>query len=92
MLGSFTHLDTKKYKVKTLVIDAGHGGKDPGCHGKISNEAALTLKVALELGKLIKENDPNIKMISNGAISAISAAAAPARSRSKRLIIYRPIE
>ena len=49
VLSSSTLSPPYKYKVKTLVIDAGHGGKDPGCGGKFSNESEITLKVALEL-------------------------------------------
>ncbi|TAH26874.1 MAG: N-acetylmuramoyl-L-alanine amidase [Cytophagales bacterium] len=52
-----------QYKVKTLVIDAGHGGKDPGCVGHLSDEAEITLKVALELEQVLKENMPNVKVI-----------------------------
>jgi N-acetylmuramoyl-L-alanine amidase len=63
VLSSFTSLEIKQYKLKTVVIDAGHGGKDPGCHGKSSKEAIIALKVALELGKLIKQNFPNVKII-----------------------------
>ncbi|HEY8401519.1 MAG TPA: N-acetylmuramoyl-L-alanine amidase [Cytophagaceae bacterium] len=63
VLSSFTGLEKTQYKVKTVVIDAGHGGKDPGCHGKISNEAEITLKVALELGRIIKENLPDVKVV-----------------------------
>ena len=63
VLSSFTHLEIKKYQVKTIVIDAGHGGKDPGCHGKTSNEADVTLKMALELGKIVKANYPGIKVL-----------------------------
>ena len=40
--------------VQTIVIDAGHGGKDPGCHGKYSKEKHVCLSMALKLGKLIK--------------------------------------
>lgn len=63
VLSSFTGLDVNKYAINTVVIDAGHGGKDPGCHGKSSNEADVTLKVALELGRLILENSKNVKVI-----------------------------
>ena len=49
--------------VKTIVIDAGHGGKDPGCHGKYSKEKHVCLSMALKLGKLIKDKYPNIKVI-----------------------------
>ena len=63
VLSSFTGLEVKKYHIKTVVIDAGHGGKDPGCHGKSSDEADVTLKVALELGRIIKENCSDVKVV-----------------------------
>lgn len=63
VLSSFTGLDINTYKVKTVVIDAGHGGKDPGCHGVKSEEADVTLAVALELGRIITENIPGVKVV-----------------------------
>jgi N-acetylmuramoyl-L-alanine amidase len=49
---------------KTVVIDAGHGGKDPGCNkGTDAEEKKVALKVALALGKKIEEEYPNIKVI-----------------------------
>lgn len=63
VFGSFTSLNIRQYKVKTVVIDAGHGGKDPGCLGKVSNEAEITLEVALELGRIIKQKIPQVKVI-----------------------------
>ena len=39
--------------IKIIVIDAGHGGKDPGCNGVTSKEKDISLSVALKLGKLI---------------------------------------
>lgn len=63
VLCSFTPLEIKKYAIRTIVIDAGHGGKDPGCHGKESEEADVALNVALELGRIIKENLPDVKVI-----------------------------
>jgi N-acetylmuramoyl-L-alanine amidase len=63
VLSSFTELEITQYRIKTVVIDAGHGGKDPGCHGKASEEADITLNVALELGRIIKQNLPNVKVI-----------------------------
>ncbi len=47
-------------KLKTVVIDAGHGGKDPGCHGGFAHEKDVCLSMALTLGKLIKEKYPTI--------------------------------
>lgn len=49
--------------IKTLVIDAGHGGKDPGCLGKNNQEKDIALAVALELRRLIQENLPGIKVV-----------------------------
>lgn len=62
-LCAFSPAGITKYKVKAIVIDAGHGGKDPGCIGKISRESNIALKVALELGKIIKEQLPDVKVI-----------------------------
>ena len=52
--------DGKTFKV---VIDAGHGGKDPGCPGTYSREKDVVLDVALKTGKLISDNCPNVKVI-----------------------------
>ncbi len=50
-------------KVKTVVLDAGHGGKDPGTvHGKYY-EKNVTLNVALALGKMINDNYPDVKVV-----------------------------
>lgn len=49
--------------VKTVVIDAGHGGKDPGCHGAIANEKTVCLNMALMLGDMIKKEYPGIKVV-----------------------------
>ena len=46
-----------------VVIDAGHGGHDPGAIGKISKEKNINLKVALKLGGLIKMNCNDVKVI-----------------------------
>ncbi len=48
---------------KTIVIDAGHGGKDPGALGKIVKEKDVVLSVALKFGNLIKENMPDVKVV-----------------------------
>ncbi len=56
-------VENKKYKIKTIVLDAGHGGKDPGTHGKKTNEKDVTLSVVLKLGKLIKAKYPDVKII-----------------------------
>jgi len=49
--------------IKIIVIDAGHGGKDPGCNGVSSKEKDVSLSVAPKLGKLIEENMKDVKVI-----------------------------
>lgn len=49
--------------IKTVVIDAGHGGKDPGCHGAAANEKHVCLDMALMLGEKIKKEYPDIKVV-----------------------------
>jgi len=46
-----------------LVIDAGHGGHDPGAIGKKAKEKDINLNVALKLGKMVKENCPDVKVV-----------------------------
>ena len=48
---------------KVIVIDAGHGGTDPGTHGKHSQEKDIALKIALQLGKDLKSRTDDIKII-----------------------------
>ena len=49
--------------VRVVVIDAGHGGSDPGaCYGGV-REKDLTLKVALKLGRMIEEEMPGVKVV-----------------------------
>ena len=47
----------------TLVIDAGHGGKDAGAVGRKAKEKTINLNVALAFGKLVKEKCPEVKVI-----------------------------
>jgi N-acetylmuramoyl-L-alanine amidase len=53
----------EKQLIKTVVIDAGHGGKDPGCHGNFAHEKTVCLEIALKLGALIKEKYPDVKVV-----------------------------
>ena len=50
-------------KVKTLVIDPGHGGDKPGALGKHSKEKELTLAIAKKFGKLVTDNYPDVNVI-----------------------------
>ena len=52
-----------QYKVNRVVIDAGHGGKDPGAIGSGAREKDITLAIALKTGKYIEENLPDVEVI-----------------------------
>jgi N-acetylmuramoyl-L-alanine amidase len=54
---------TGQYKIKTVVIDAGHGGKDPGALGKKSKEKDIALAIALKVGDYIDLNLTGVKVI-----------------------------
>ena len=47
----------------TLVIDAGHGGKDPGAMGNGAKEKNINLAVALAFGKLVEQNCKDVKVV-----------------------------
>ncbi len=49
--------------VRVIVLDAGHGGSDPGAHYAGVSEKHITLKVVLRLGKLIEEQMPGVKVV-----------------------------
>jgi N-acetylmuramoyl-L-alanine amidase len=49
--------------VRTVVIDPGHGGSDPGAAGANVFEKKINLAVALKLGKLIEEWFPDVKVL-----------------------------
>jgi len=51
------------FGVKTVCIDAGHGGNDPGCHGASANEKDVALAMALKLGGYIEANFPDVKVV-----------------------------
>jgi N-acetylmuramoyl-L-alanine amidase len=50
-------------KLNKVCIDAGHGGKDPGCHGGYSSEKDITLAVTLKLRELIQKNIKDLKVV-----------------------------
>ena len=62
ILPSFSQEAVKK-KIKTIVIDPGHGGLDPGAKGLFSTEADVSLAVSLKLGKAIEKEFPDIKLV-----------------------------
>lgn len=56
-------IEPNPYKIKTIVIDAGHGGTDGATRGLISKEKDVALQVALKLGKAIEENMKDVKVV-----------------------------
>ena len=56
---------SKELGLKTVVIDPGHGGKDPGCLGKTrkTDEKHIALSIALGFGDRIKAAYPDVKVV-----------------------------
>lgn len=59
-----TKKNMNKWNFDVVVIDAGHGGKDPGAIG-IDNlkEKDVTLAIALKLGEILKKEMPEVKVV-----------------------------
>ena len=53
----------QEYKIKTIVIDAGHGGKDGATHGVYSKEKDVALKTALNLGRALQDSIKDIRVV-----------------------------
>lgn len=51
------------YRVKTIVIDAGHGAHDGGTKGSRIQEKDLTLQIALKLGKALQQDMKDVNII-----------------------------
>jgi N-acetylmuramoyl-L-alanine amidase len=49
--------------LSTIIVDAGHGGVDPGALGQVNTEANVSLSIALKLGKALEAEFPNTKII-----------------------------
>ena len=54
---------TPDYRISRIVIDAGHGGKDPGCVGKQYMEKEVALNIALNLGAKITAQFSDVEVI-----------------------------
>ncbi len=53
----------RDFKVDVVVIDAGHGGKDPGTKGSFTKEKDIVLAISLKVGSYIEKNLPDVKVI-----------------------------
>ncbi|MDP2187894.1 MAG: N-acetylmuramoyl-L-alanine amidase [Sphingobacteriaceae bacterium] len=63
LLVSVNPLGLKAYKIRTVVIDAGHGGHDSGCLGAAAKEKDVALQIALAFGKMLETNHKDVKVI-----------------------------
>lgn len=65
LFGGFIPNDTMMpaFRMKKIVLDAGHGGNDPGNIGSKAREKDINLAVTLLVGKYIKENMPDVEVI-----------------------------
>jgi N-acetylmuramoyl-L-alanine amidase len=63
LLNSFSTVGIRDNRVRKVVIDAGHGGKDPGTHGDFSREKDLALAIARKAGQYIEENLSDVEVI-----------------------------
>jgi N-acetylmuramoyl-L-alanine amidase len=63
LLSSFSTTGVRSFQVRRVVIDAGHGGKDPGTHGKFSKEKEVALKIARKFGGYVEKLIPEVEVI-----------------------------
>lgn len=63
VLFSFIEKNVDQKVIKTIVIDAGHGGSDAGAKGSYSYEKDICLDVSLKLGSLIQREIPDVKVV-----------------------------
>jgi N-acetylmuramoyl-L-alanine amidase len=58
-----THPKQRSSPLRTIIIDPGHGGFDPGTKGLFSKESDVALAISLKLGKAIQEEFPDMKIV-----------------------------
>jgi N-acetylmuramoyl-L-alanine amidase len=49
--------------LKTIIIDAGHGGADQGAEGLEATEAKICLEISKKLGEQIEKEIPGVKVL-----------------------------
>src|SRR5579859_15668 len=62
-ISSYNTIPKQKPRLRTIIIDPGHGGIDPGTTGLFSREADVALNISLKLGKAIEQEFPEIKIV-----------------------------
>ena len=74
----------QKPTLRTLIVDAGHGGVDQGAKGLLSTEATISLDIALKLGKAVEKEFPEIKVVYTRTSDELPGGARDA-SRGNRI-------
>ena len=62
-ISTTTSTEPPAFKFRTVIIDAGHGGKDPGAHGTFSKEKNVALAIAKKLRNAINEQMPSLNTV-----------------------------
>lgn len=78
LLAHFSFSSRGPAPVKTIIIDPGHGGADPGAAGLFSTEAQVTLALSLKLGDRLATELPAVKVMFTRTTDII-----PGNSRNK---------
>ncbi len=63
ILASFSPANERKAVISRIIVDPGHGGKDPGTHGAISKEKDIALAISRHLGRIINTNMPDVEVM-----------------------------
>ena len=63
ILSSFKKESSPQQPIRTIILDAGHGGRDVGARGQYSNEKDICLAITLKIGELISREIPEVKLI-----------------------------
>lgn len=59
----FGQTTRKGPRIKTIIIDAGHGGSEPGARGAYSTESQITLAIAKRLDTLLRSEMPTTRIV-----------------------------
>jgi len=54
---------TKGPRLRTIIVDPGHGGSDQGAKGRYSTEAELTLKISLKVEEMLRKALPDTRIV-----------------------------
>lgn len=54
---------SKAPRIKTIIVDAGHGGTDPGAKGSYSTESEITLQLAKRVDTLLRQDLPDTRIV-----------------------------